>query len=120
MEESYEITAEIEEEESSFDESSAVEDESSEAEEESSNTETYVTDDESSENDSNYVDAVTPYDDSSLMAVVNQIADNTSTLDTKLDNINITLMYTLQIGVTMIGVVLAVALGRWIYRITNL
>lgn len=119
MDESYEITAEIEEEESSCDESSVIEDESSAEEEESSNTETYVTD-ESSDDSSYVIDAVTPYDDSSLMAVVNQIADNTSTLSGKLNDINITLMYTLQIGVTMIGVVLAVALGRWIYRITNL
>jgi len=67
-----------------------------------------------------YPSAVTPYDDSSLMAVCNQIVDNTSEISNKLDNVNNTQMYILQMGLFIFGVVLAVGLGRWIYRITNL
>ena len=67
-----------------------------------------------------YPSAVTPYDDSSLIAVCNQIVDNTSEISNKLDNVNTTQMYILQMGLFIFGVVLAVGLGRWIYRITNL
>ena len=50
-------------------------------------------------------EAVTPYDDSSLIAVVSDIAKNTSTINEKLTDINNTQKYTLQAGMLILGVV---------------
>ena len=59
-------------------------------------------------------------DDSSLIAVVGQLVEKSSDISNKLDDIYTAQTYTLFVGLLVVGVFLAVALGRWIYRISNI
>lgn len=61
--------------------------------------------------------ATTPiYDDSSLIAVVSKIADNTTQLSKTVDDMQATQLYGLMSLFTVGGVILAVCLAKWIYH----